>query len=165
MKKRRRKRLGEEVTAADIKSAAVDMFLEGKIARGEQVLDELPVEQRDVARCVRAKHPQPSWGQGAGTQQSLYQLYKPIIDAKGREHHVISVSSSKTYNEVLITPIDPRTVERKYPIVDFSAKLPNEYTKGTTSHREALKNAGYSTVVPCANVALSGRRVRRRSRR
>lgn len=180
--RRSRRGLGDARDVSDprgVRAIAADAFIEGDLTRGKQILDQLPEEERTVARCVRARKRQYIKGTGwkGWKQASTYRLYAPFV---AKPLYGDSTTHPYTSIDVVTEHIgadDGKVIISQYKNVDSVTIIGDmgatpKHANGETrflvhttqkqaSHREALAAIGYDTVVPCTNVPLSGRRHRR----
>lgn len=163
---------------------AADAFRLGDVKRGEKILEELPLEQRTLARCTRAvkkrylkggadtssKHqPWKSW-----EQVSDYHLYAPLVaepmfgkTPKGHPYTDVTINTSRTTDLVDHSVTDWTVIlgdlgpTESYPDGEYRYLVSGQ--TASPSQSAALRQLGYDVVIPCNNVPLSGRR--RRTRR
>ncbi len=167
------------IDVAGVLEVAADAFMSNGIKDGEQVLAELPEKDRTIARCTVAKKRRyekgPDWK--GWVQRSEYRLYKPLVadslfgagEPIQYPYTNVTVVAHKTTNTRddsitdYITVLGDLGATAKYPEGEYRYLLSNQ-VDGTPSHKKVLRGLGYTVVVPCGNVPLSGRVRRRRKR-
>ena len=160
---------------AHVLNVAKDAFLTDDVKRAEKILEELPIEQRTIARCTKASNKRYGKGdrQKGWIQRSRYQLYRPFVaDPKhGQEPlqypytdvTVVTQKSISTNDGTVTNWIDilgelAPTIRHPQGTQRFLVSGQQERASQTA----ALRRLGYNIVIPCSNVPLSGRRTRRR---
>jgi hypothetical protein len=150
---------------------AADAFRVGDVKRGEEILRELPESERTVARCTRAKRKRYYKDIGGWDQVSDYRLYRPLIaspvighgEPSNFPYKKITVGVSKDSQKSWVVVLGDLGPTKKHPKDGEQRYLVNEEMI-RPSQTAALNKLGYDVVVPCANVPLSGHRLRRKRR-
>jgi hypothetical protein len=146
--------------------AATDAFHAGDHREGDRIIRKLPRADRDVAVCLRQVENYRSPNGLVARQKSFYYVYKPLEhmwEDKPPTHFVL-VSA-------LAVDVDAQRRQETFIFNSnryghrTSQEMPGSY-QGGRSHTKALRDAGYSTVIPCKGVPLSraSRRKNKRSR-
>lgn len=160
-----------DAASRGVLDVAADAFMEGDIARGEEVLKQLPEKQRTLARCIRARKKRYEKGDywKGWKQISQYRLYRPLVmdplhGSTPKQHAYTEVTVNATRETNLadgnvtdwITVLGDLGPTENYPEGEYRFLVSEQ--RLNTSHRDTLRRLGYDVVVPCGNVPLSGMR-------